>query len=282
LQVSRRKRCSFNREDLAARAFLALPVAIRESRGEEILGTLLDSAGTGSRTRFVRELVDLVHTGLRARTAGRGSQRLVTDGFCRGAILVMTLDLSTLLAQKLGGVQDPLLSWVSIGTLSVTLATALIGAERLAGAAAFAWTLARFPQLISYDPTFRGIAPTIVPLICFTVLILASRRRGLDPRRLAWLAATAALVRAYGHWHATELITATVRAAAVMLMVAAVLTIPSDPRLAIACALPATYVALMVAGKPALPAGLLLLGAPVVMTIAVISARRRARQPMTP
>jgi hypothetical protein len=109
--VSRRKRGSFNREDLAARALLALPVAIRESRGEEILGTLLDSAGTGSRTRFVRELVDLVHTGLGARTAGRGSQRLEADGFCRGAILVMTLDLSTLLAQKLGGVQDPLLSW---------------------------------------------------------------------------------------------------------------------------------------------------------------------------
>jgi hypothetical protein len=88
-------------------------------------------------------------------------------------------------------------------------------------------------------------------------------------------------VGAYGHWHGTELISATVSAAAVMLMVAAVLTIPSDPRLAIACALPATYVALMVAGKPALPAGLLLLVAPVVMTIAVISARRRARQPMT-
>ena len=82
---------------------------------------------------------------------------------------------------------------VSIGTLSVTLATALIGAERLAGAAALAWTLARFPQLVSHDPTFRGIAPT-VPLICFTALILAPRRRGLDARRLAWFAATAALV----------------------------------------------------------------------------------------
>jgi transposase len=31
-----------NREDLAASALLALPVAIREARGEEILGTLLD------------------------------------------------------------------------------------------------------------------------------------------------------------------------------------------------------------------------------------------------
>jgi hypothetical protein len=79
---------------------------------------------------------------------------------------VITLDLSTLLAQKLGGVQDPLLSWVSIGTVGVTLATALIGAERLAGAAAFAWTLARFPQLIymtqrsveSRRPSFRSSA----------------------------------------------------------------------------------------------------------------------------
>jgi hypothetical protein len=76
-------------------------------------------------------------------------------------------------------------------------------------------------------------------------------------------------------------ITAVVSCAAVALMLAAVLTIPSDPRLAIACALPATYVALMVAGKDALPAWLLLLGAPAFMAIAAMSARRLAQPPAT-
>jgi hypothetical protein len=269
------------RETLARCALRALPPSIRVSHGEEILGTVLDCAGTGSRTRFVRELADLVGTGLRARTAGRGSRRLVADGFCRGAILVMTLDLSTLLAQKLGGVQDPLLSWASIAALGVVLATALAGAERLAGIGAVGWTLARLPQLVAHDPTFHGIAPTIVPLACFAILILAPRRRGLEPRRLAWLAAVAALVGAYGHGHGLELVTAVVSCAAIALMLAAVLTIGSDPRLAIACALPATYVALMIAGKPALPAWLLLIGAPALMTIAAVSARRLTQPPTT-
>lgn len=128
------------REALARCALRALPPSIRASHGEELLGTVLDCAGVGSRTRFVRELADLMGTGLRARSAGRGSHRLVADGFCRGAILVMMLDLSTLLAQRLGGVQDPLLSWPSIAVLGLVLATALVGAERLAGIGAVAWT----------------------------------------------------------------------------------------------------------------------------------------------
>lgn len=270
-----------NREALAARALMALPASIRESRGEEILGTLLDCAGTGSRTRFVRELGDLVSTGLRARTAGRGSRRLVADGFCRGAILVMTLDLSTLLAQKLGGVEDPLLSWASIATIGFALAVALLGAERLAGVIALAWVFARLPQLVSHDPTFRGLAPTIVPVVCFAVLVLAPRRRRLDPRRLAWLATVVALVGAYGPTHGTELVTGVVSFAAVLLVLTATLTIPYDPRLAIACTLPAIYLALMVAGKNVLPAWLLLAGAPALMTVAAVSARRVA-QPARP
>lgn len=263
------------REDLAAVAALALPASMRESRGDEIVGTLLDCAGDGSRVRFVRELSGLVGMGLRARSAGHGARRLVADGFCRGAILVMTLDLSTLLAQKLGGMQDPLLSWASIATLGVALATVLVGADRLAGALALAWTFARLPQLVSENPTFQGIAPTIVPLLCFTVLILAPRRRGLDPRRLAWLATTAALVLTLGHGHGNVLITAMVGVTAVVLVLAAVLTIRSDPRWAIACALPATYVALMVAGKHAMSAWPLLLAPPALLTIGLRSASAR-------
>jgi hypothetical protein len=267
------------REDWVAAALLALPPSIREARGDEITGTLLDCAGDGSRARFVQELAGLVAMGLRARSQGRGTRRLVADGICRGAILVMTLDLSTLLAQRLDGVQDPLLSWASIAALGVALAAALIGAERLAGAVALSWTLARLPELVSHNPTFRGIAPTIVPVLCFMVLSLAPRRRGLDPRRVAWLATTAALVIAYNHRYGVAPVTAIVSVAAVMLMLTAILTIPTDPRLAIACALPATYVALMVAGKHAPAAWLLLLGPPVLLTIAAISARRLSQPP---
>ena len=267
------------REKWVAAALLTLPASIREARGDEITGTVLDCAGDGSRARFVHELTALVWMGLRARSLGRGTRRLVADGFCRGAILVMTLDLSTLLAQKLDGLQDPLLSWASIASLGLALAVALIGAERLAGVVALAWGLARVPELVSHNPTFRGIAPTIVPVVCFIVLTLAPRRRGLDPRRLAWLAATAALVLAYNHRVDVAPFTAVVSLAAVILMLTAILTIGSDPRLAIACALPAIYVALMVAGKPAPAAWLLVLGPPMLLTIAAISARRLARPP---
>ena len=65
------------REALAGWALRVLPDSLRASRGEEILGTVLDCAGTGSRTRFARELADLVGVGLRARAAGRGSRRLL-------------------------------------------------------------------------------------------------------------------------------------------------------------------------------------------------------------
>jgi hypothetical protein len=267
------------REDWAACALLALPASIRDSRGEEIAGTLLDCAGEHRHLWFVRELAGLVAMGLRLRCAGRRSRRLVADGFCRGAILVMTLDLSTLLAQRLGGLQDPLLAWTSIAVLGIALAIALVGAERPAGLVALVWTVARLPQLVSHNPTFRGIAPTIVPVVCFIVLILAPRRRGLDPRRLCWLATTALLVLAAGHGHPIPPITALVGIAAVVLTLAAVLTIPADPRWAIACALPATYVSLMVVGKHAPVAWLLALGPPALLSIAAISTRRLTQPP---
>jgi hypothetical protein len=263
-----------NRERLARATLRALPRQLRDSQGEEMLGTLLDSSATASPTRFAGELVGLLHAGLRARakqTASTDARRLLADGFCRGAILVMTLDLSTLLSQRLYGMeQDPLLSWTSISLLGVILATALIGAERLAGIAALAWTLARFPELVAHNPTFNGVAPTIVPCVCFGVLIVSPRRRGLDFRRVAWLAASAMLVAAFGSRGADGAITAVVGLAAILLVLAAIVRIPTDPRLAIACMLPATYIGLMVAGSPVWPALLLSFGAPLLMTVAIV------------
>ena len=108
---------------------------------------------------------------------------------------------------------------------------------------------------------------------------MAPRRRGLDLRRLGWLATTAALVLTLGHGHGSPLITALVGVTGVVLVLAAVLAIRSDPRWAIACALPATYVALMVAGKDAVSAWPLLLGPPALLTVAAISARRQTEPP---
>lgn len=270
-----------NRERLARAALRALPRQLRALQGEEMLGTLLDASASASPARFVRELVDLLRAGFRARamqTASIGARRLLADGFCRGAILVMTLDLSTLLAQRLDGMEhDPLLSWTSISLLAVILTTALIGAERLAGIAALAWTLARFPELVAHNPTFNGVAPTIVPCICFGVLLVSPRRRALDLRRVLWLAACAVLVAAFGPRGAGGPITAVIGLAAILLVVAAVFRLTTDPRLAIACALPATYVSLMVLGAPVLPALLLAFGAPLLLSVAIIRVWRLGR-----
>jgi hypothetical protein len=261
-----------SREDLASFALRALPRAIRASQGEEMVGTLLDSSA-GSRARFVRELADLLRIGIRLRagqTARTTPQRLLADGFCRGAILLMTLDLSTLLSQRLDGVEDPLLSWTSICLLGAILAVALVGAERLAGTAALVWTAARFPELAAHNHSFNGLVPTAVPLICFGVLIVNPRRRRLDLRRITWLLVVAVLVAAYAPRGGNGPITVLVSLSAILFMLVAVLKIPTDPRLAIACALPATYVGLMVAGAPTMPASLLCLGAPLVMGVAII------------
>jgi hypothetical protein len=148
------------------------------------------------------------------QTASTGTRRLVADGFCRGA--KMTLDLSTLLGQKLGrGYEDSLLSWTSIGALAAILATALVGAERLAGVAALAWTAIRMPDLVAHNPTFNGIAPTFVPVVCYAVLILVPRRRALHLRRLAWLGATGWLVAVYGPHDGSPPITVILSAAAI-------------------------------------------------------------------
>jgi hypothetical protein len=152
-----------SRERVAGTALRALPATLRSARGEEILATLLDSSAEASAARFAREVAGLVRFGLRARatqTASSGTRRLVADGFCRGAMLVMTLDLSTLLGQKLGrGYEDSLLSWTSIGALAAILAIALVGAERLAGVAALAWTASRMPDLVAHNRRSTGSLP---------------------------------------------------------------------------------------------------------------------------
>ena len=109
-----------SRELLVRAGLRAYPLDVRETRGLEMTGTLLD-VSAGSVPRFARELLSLVRIGLRTRAtrvAAAGPRRVVADGVCLAAVWLLTLDLSTLLAQTVRGMQDPLLAPASIALLA--------------------------------------------------------------------------------------------------------------------------------------------------------------------
>jgi hypothetical protein len=134
-----------SRARIGGLALLSYPAAARDARGEEMLATLHD-VSAGSRRGFAREIADLMRLGLRTRataTASVGARRLIADGLCLAGIWLMTLDLTTLMAQRARGMHDPLLAPAPLVLLMVALAVALIGRDRVAGAAALAWTALR-------------------------------------------------------------------------------------------------------------------------------------------
>jgi hypothetical protein len=221
-------------------ALLAYPPDVRERLGAEMAATLLD-VSRGSRRRFARELAGLVAAGLQARaerTAAAGARRVLADGVCLAAAWLMTLDLATLLAQRVRGLHDPLLAPAPLVLLGVALALVLVGHDRLAGAAALLWTGARLPALLADVPgsAVAVLAATLVPVACFATLVLAPRGRRPDPRRLAWLIVPAVLVVTFGppSYDQSPLLVGLVALAALLVVLAAL----ADPRLAIAMALP--------------------------------------------
>jgi hypothetical protein len=234
------------REGAANIALLAYPSRTRDARGGEMVATLLD-ASAGSRTRFGRELVDLTRVGLRERatlTARAGAGRLVADGLCLAAVWLMTLDLVTLLAQRERGMEGPLLAWPSIALLGAALALALVGLDRPAGATALVWTALRLPELLHLHPGPAGVAPELLPIACFAVLLVAPRRRRPDPARLGWLLIPLGLFMAFGPGLGNSPILFGAVALGVLLAVAfAVALLPTDPRPAIAGAIPLTNLA---------------------------------------
>jgi hypothetical protein len=237
------------RADAARIALLAYPSPARAARGGEMVATLLD-VSAGSRRRFVAELIDLARAGLRDRaalTARAGAPRLVADGLCLAAVWVATLDLVTLLAQRARGMHGPLLVWPSIALLAAALALALIGLDRLAGAAGLLWSALRLPELLHLHPGLAGLAPEVLPLVCFTVLLLAPRRRSPDLERLAWLLVPVGLLTLFGPGIGNSPILMGAVLLGVLLVVAfAVALLPTDPRLAIAGAVPLTNLAIAV------------------------------------
>lgn len=253
-----------------------------------MLATLLDASG-GSRTQFAREIADLVRLGLRARatqTASAGARRLIADGLCLAGAWLMTLDLSTLLSQKARGMHDPLLAWPSIALLAAVLAIALVGIDRVAGAGALLWTALRLPELMDHHPGLAGLAAEILPVICFGAMVLAPRRRALDLRRLAWLVVPAALVLTLGPPNDEQnlLLLAAGTLAALVVVLVAVAALPTDPRLAIAGAVPLSNLGIVVVGinhDTSVPARLFLAAAPAVFAVAITRTRRlRQRGPV--
>jgi hypothetical protein len=278
------------RERLARAALLAFPPEVRMARGEEMLGTLLDASAT-SRPRFAREVVDMVRSGLGARaleSARAGPRRVIADGVCLAAVWLLTLFLSSDLALWIKGAEPgypdgPLPLW-SVAPLVLALALALVGYDRLAGAMALLFTASVIVHLGGAGGLANGShGPLLVATLCFGVLLLAPRPRAPDPRRLAWLALSAAfaLVASTGD----DAMAAVVLLALIFLVPPALALLPTDPRLAIACALPTMGFGLRIAHNPGNPSPLgwlvvamILTAAPLVLAIAVARTRRlRAR-----
>lgn len=260
----------------ARAALLAYPPEVRERLGAEMTATLLD-VSAGSRRRYARELSDLVRGGLQARgqrTAAEGAGRVLADGVCVAAVWLMVLDLATLLAQTVRGMHDPLLAPASLVLLAGALALALVGYDRAAGAAALVWTAARMPALLADFPgrEVAAIAVTLAPAACFATLLSAPRRRAPDPRRLAWFAIPLALVAAFGPppYDQSPLLVALVAGAALLVALTALATLASDPRLAIAGAIPLSTLGI----RPDRVGIVLAAAAPLVLLVAAARLRR--------
>jgi hypothetical protein len=270
-----------SRERIARAALRTFPAAVRAAHGEEMLGTVLDVSAT-SRRRFALELIGLVVWGMEARAIERaraGAQRVVADGVCLAGVWLMTLFLASDLGDRIRGSipgypSDRLSPW-SLALVGLALALALIGYDRLAGTTALL-----FVASLVADPAWRDLTNSrrelmLVPVICFVALLLAPRRRTPDLRRLGWLSLTAALALASST--SDDTVAAILILALFFLVPPALAMLRTDPRLAIACALPASSFGIHMAqdpGGPGVLGVLFLSAAPLILTIAVTRVRQ--------
>ena len=260
------------RERIGRAALRAYPPAVRQTRGPEMLGMLLD-AGEQSNWAFVRESGSLVLGGFRERraiTARAGIRRLLADSCCQAVVILLMLLMIRVLSAELsaGPSQQLLVQQVVLGAI---LACALIGFDRIAaigGLAAFAafGPLGPHTQLV-------WLASGLVPIVCLLVMVLAPRQRPRDPRRLLWLLPVIVLAALHAHaWVGPVIVLAALQAHAwvgvaevlAVISVGGLLRLFHDPRLAIACSLVWITVLITGAARQA-PASLPLLGLPVAM-----------------
>ena len=120
------------RERIGQAALRAYPPAVRQARGLEMLGMLLDTVER-SRVALVRESGSLVLGGLRERraiTARAGTRRLLADSCCQAVLVFLTLWIIS--AVNTEGIAGPSQLVVQAVVLAAILACALIGYERIA------------------------------------------------------------------------------------------------------------------------------------------------------
>ncbi len=218
------------RERIGQAALRAYPPAVRQTRGLEMLGMLLD-AGDQSNRAFVRESGSLVLGGLRERraiTARAGTRRLIADGCCQAVLIFLMLWLiSALNTQAITGPSQQLP--VQEVVLAAILACALVGYERIAAVGALA-------ALIAFGPLgphiqLMGLAKLLVPIVCLLVMVCAPHRRPRDPRQLLWLLPVCVLAALHADADVTLVDVVAV------VSVGGLVRLFHDPRLAIACSL---------------------------------------------
>jgi hypothetical protein len=250
------------RERIGQAALRAYPPAVRQTRGAEMLGMLLD-AGEQSNWAFLRESGSLVLGGLRERraiTARARARRLIADSCCQAVLIWVTLlIISRLNTEAIAGSSQQLL--VQVGTLGAILACALIGYERLAALSGLA-AIAAFGPL--GPPTqLILLANVVVPIACLLVMLRAPRERPRDPRQVLWLVPVSVLAALLAHAHVS------LPEALAVISVAGLLRLLHDPRLAIACSLVWIPVLLTGAARQP-PASLPLFGLPVAMAVGLM------------
>jgi hypothetical protein len=257
------------RERIGQAALRAYPPAVRQARGPEMLGMLLD-AGEQSSRALVRESGSLVLGGLRERraiTARAGTRRLVADACCQAVLIFLMLWLiSALNTQGIAGTSRQLL--VQDVVLAAILACALVGYERIAAVSGLA-------ALIAYGPLgphtqLLLLAQVLVPTACLLVMVRAPQRRPRDPRQLLWLLPVCVLAALHAHAYVS------LPEVLAVMSVGGLLRLFHDPRLAIACCLVWITLLSFHAGRP-VPAGpglLMILATLAVGLMLSVAARR--------
>ena len=180
------------RERIGQAALRAYPPAVRQARGLEMLGMLLD-AGEQSRRAFGRETGSLMLGGLRARraiVARAGTRRLIADSCCQAVLIFLTLwIISALNTEVIAGPSQQLR--IQELVLAAILACALIGYERIAAVSGLAAIVAFGP--LGPHTQLVEVAKVLVPIACLLVMASAPRKRPRDLRQLLWLLPVGAL-----------------------------------------------------------------------------------------
>lgn len=177
------------------------PSEVRDLRGTEILGTLLD-AGDDSLAAFLRQLASLVVGGVVARSRRaltESPSKLVAGAICWAAIILVT--------RFPFGQGVRMLYWPSVFDFPLVtvrdmfvlplliLASFTLGGRRLAGLLGLMW-VALFVREYGYPGVFRPgtIGMAVIPVIGFAVLTWRPQATPKDwTARTLWVVPAAAL-----------------------------------------------------------------------------------------